>query len=361
MLVGMRPLARIVLIAATVATSLAANAEQLPPWLSGFSIHGYLNQAYAVSDEHQIFGIPTDGTADYRDLALQLRYDPNQKNNFLVQLRHQRFGRSPQRNDAIELDWAFYQRNVSDRLSFKAGRIPLPLGIFNEAGGAAMTSPFFRPTNEFYDRQYTSKTVDGALGTISIGGRAGWSFDVDAYGGRWVLDQWGRDEHLDARNAAGAQIWANTPWSGVRFGGGAYRCDVERSDYVMVHGSIDADLDRWRLATEYLTGNLDRYGRYSAWYGQVGFQATDKFSVHARKSIARLNAPINGHSVDAAISDGFGLSLNYAVHPAVLFKLEGHSNDGLLREDMPRNLYGAPSETRYFIASVVATFGARRP
>jgi len=339
----------------------SAAAQQFPGWLSGFSVHGYVSQAYAKSRDHQIFGIPSDGTTDYRDLALQFRYDRKQKDTVVVQLRQERFGESRKDSDEVELDWAFYAHQFSKRLAVKAGRIPLPLGVFNEAGGAAMTSPFFRPPNEFYDRQYTSKTLDGALANASIPGPGRWSFDVDGYFGRWALDQWNRSEQLDAKNAYGAQIWANTPITGVRFGGGAYRCDVDPPvgatvDYVMLHGSIEADLDRVRLVSEYLTGNLDRYGRYRAAYVQAGFQVTPRFSVHARRSIARLDIPEIGKHYDAHLSNGVGVSLNYAVHPSILLKLEGHSNDGLLREDIPRNLYARPTETRYLIASVVASF-----
>ncbi len=323
------------------------------------SIHGYLNQAYAISEDHPIFGIPTDGTTNLRDLALQLRYDASPKNAFVVRLRHQRLGSSARA--ATDVDSAFYQRNVSDRLALKAGRIPLPLGIFNEADGAATTSPFFRPPHEFYDRQYTSKTVEGVLATVSLGDVEGWTFDVDGYFGRWALDHWSDDRRADAKNAYGAQLWANSPLPGVRVGAGAYRCDVEPpvgapADYVMLHASIDADLDRWRLATEYLSGNLDIHGRYRAWYAQAGLQVTPRVSVHARGALARIEVPVNGHTVEARLSDDLGLAINVALHPALLLKLEGHTNDGLLREDVPRNLYAAPSNTRYLIASVVASF-----
>ena len=339
----------------------AASAQETPEWLSKFSVHGYINQAYAVSEDYPIFGIPTNGTTDYRDLALQFRYDPNRRNAVVVQFRHQRFGETRREAEDVAVDWAFYQRNFSDRLSLKAGRVPLPLGIFNEAGGAAATSPFFRPPGEFYDRHYTSKTLEGALGTISLGDPAGWSFDVDGYAGRWTLDQWYTDERADARNAWGAQVWANSPLPGVRIGAGAYRCDVEptagqRVDYVMVHASVDADFERWRVATEYLSGNLSTYGRYRAAYIQTGVQLTPRISAHARGSLARIELPINGHSIEPELSEDLGLAVNYAVHPSLLLKLEGHTNAGLLREDMPIDFYRSPTRTRYLIASVVASF-----
>ena len=353
----MRPFA---LLAATCLLAGNAFAQAVPGWLSKVSIHGYISQAYAVSDDREILGIPTDGTTEYRDLALQFRYDPSRRHAVVLQFRHERLGDSPRRRDDVELDWAFYQYNLSDRLALKAGRIPLPLGIFNEAGGPAGGSPFFRPPAEFYERRYSSKTLDGVLGSVSIGDAAGWSFDLDGYAGWWTVE-YGERQWADARDAWGAQVWANTPWTGVRFGAGAYRCEVEpaagaRSDYLMLHASAEADVGRWMLATEYLRGNLDNRRRYRAVYAQAGSQCTRRLSVHARGALAQIHVPVNGHAIDADLSEDLGLAVNYALHPNVLFKLEGHTNDGLLAADRPYDIHASPSRTRYLIASVVASF-----
>ena len=346
----MRPYALIAL------TCLLAGTARGEDWLSKLSIHGYLSQAYAVSDDHKISGIPTGGTADYRDVALQFRYDAGRKNSAVVQLRHERLGDSPRQRDDVELDWAFYQHNFSDRFAVKAGRIPLPLGIFNEAGGPAGGSPFFRPPNEFYERRYSSKTLEGALASLSLGDAAGWSFDVDGYAGRWTVDS-GLTQRADARDAWGAQVWANTPWSGVRIGAGAYRCEVDPPaklpvDYLMMHASVDADLDRWRLASEFIRGNLGASGRYRAWYAQAGYQFTSRLSVHARGAAAHMH----GQKGDADLSEDLGVAVNIAVHSHVLLKLEGHTNDGLRIEDESFDLHRPPSRTRYLIISATLTY-----
>lgn len=341
--------------------SSAAAAADLPEKVSKFSVHGYVAQAYAVSQSQQILGIPPEGTTEYRDVALQLRYDAGRRNSVVAQLRHERYGATEYEEKAVQLDWAFYQRNFSDRVSAKAGRIPLPLGIFNEAGGAVATSPFFRPPTEFYERRFTSKTLEGILTSVSLGDPGGWSFDVDAYGGRWALDQWSGGD-ADARDAYGAQVWVNTPWEGVRAGGGAYRCTVhpatgDPADYLMLHASVEADFDRWMFAGEYLAGDLDAYGDYDASYVQVGIQASRRLSIHLRGARARMNDPHDGRTGDARISDDLGLAFNYAIRPAVVLKLEGHTNVGLLTRDRPPELYETPPVTsRYLIASVVLGF-----
>lgn len=353
----MRPFA---LVALTCLLAGIARGEEQGGWLSKLSVHGYLSQAYAVSDDHEVLGIPTGGgTADYRDVALQLRYDADRKNAAVVQFRHASFGNSPRPHDDVELDWAFYQHDVSDRLSLKAGRIPLPLGIFNEAGGPAGGSPFFRPPVELYERRYSSKTVDGALASFSLAGPAGWSFDVDGYGGRWRVDS-GKTEYADARDAWGGQFWANTPWTGVRLGAGAYRCEVDpptgqNADYLMLHASVEADLDRWRLASEFIRGNLDTNGRYRAWYAQAGYQFTPRLSVYARGAVARID--MQGDTTAAYdLSQDLGLAVNVAVHRHVLLKLEGHTNAGFPRERRPVDPTASPLRTRYLIASITATY-----
>ncbi len=349
------------LVSVCLASSGAVAAADLRDWVSKLSVHGYVAQAYAVSQSQQILGISPEGTTEYRDVALQLRYDANRRNSVVAQLRHERYGESERAGEVVELDWAFYQRDFSDRISLKAGRVPLPLGIFNEAGGAVATSPFFRPPTEFYERRFTSKTLEGVLTSVSLGDPDGWSFDVDAYGGRWALDQWNGGD-AQARDAYGAQVWVNTPWEGVRAGGGAYRCTVDpatgdSADYLMLHASVEADFDRWMIAGEYLTGDLNAYGDYYASYAQVGVQASRRLSIHLRGARARMNDPTDGRAGDARISDDLGLAFNYAIRPAVVLKLEGHTNVGLLTRDRPPELYETPPVTsRYLIASVVLGF-----
>ena len=80
----------------------------------------------------------------------------------------------------------------------------------------------------------------------------------------------------------------------MRIGAGAYRCEVDRPtrvpvDYLMLHASVEADLDRWRLASEFIRGNLGTSGRYRAWYAQAGYQFTPRLSVHARGAVARMH------------------------------------------------------------------------
>src|SRR5579864_6300925 len=85
--------------AAAGAADQAPASEPPAPAKSGLldrlTFHAYVNQAYAISDHHQIVGIPTAGTTDYRTVALQFRYALDAADAVVAQLANLRLGQSP--------------------------------------------------------------------------------------------------------------------------------------------------------------------------------------------------------------------------------------------------------------------------
>lgn len=121
--------------------------------LDKITIHGYLSQAYAISDGNHVVGIPEKGTTDYRTAALQMRVQISPKDIFAVQISHERIGKSRVQtvHDDLELDWMFYEHRFGNS-AVKVGRLPIPFGIYNElrdVGGTARrtaSSPIFWST-----------------------------------------------------------------------------------------------------------------------------------------------------------------------------------------------------------------------
>lgn len=113
---------------------------------TGLSVHGYLTQGFAISTDHQVHGISTEGTSDYRNLALQFRYDVDDQQNFIIQFSHERLGLSPimQLEPDVELDWAYYEYKFNDIYSIKVGKIQMPFGIYNEFRDVGTLLPFYR-------------------------------------------------------------------------------------------------------------------------------------------------------------------------------------------------------------------------
>src|SRR6185436_5467510 len=103
------------------------------PFSAKITLNGYLTQAYARSDEHQILGITKAGTADYSTAALRIRADMTPDDAFVLQLAHIRIGNSPiqQLKNEVDIEWLYYQRNFGDT-RLKLGRVQIPFGIYNE-------------------------------------------------------------------------------------------------------------------------------------------------------------------------------------------------------------------------------------
>src|SRR5258705_11186603 len=114
-----------------IALPLALSAQEFKPQIT---IHGYLTQAYGISDRYPTFGITKEGTADYRRAAVLARYELTSADNFVVQIAHRRLGDSPtmEFEENVKLDMAFYQRRFSNGTKLRVGKVAMPFGVYNE-------------------------------------------------------------------------------------------------------------------------------------------------------------------------------------------------------------------------------------
>lgn len=336
--------------------------------LSKLSVHGFLTQAYAKSDGATIYGIPEDGTTDYRTAALQFRYAMTPDDDFVIQLNHLRPGRSPFEPviSDVEIDWVFYQHRFSDAFSLRAGKISIPLGIYNEIRDVGTLLPFYRANETVYPFVgFVPETLTGVALTSRLG-TGPWSLEADLYGGEWEFrDSQGPDLTASARDAVGAQLWLTTPVSGLRFGLGASRAKLEGSiinppgqalDQQEVVGSAEAKLGPLRLVAEYVDTDFDRI-HYSGFYGQLSWNVTNRLGLHFQHSKADM--AINFRPLffrDLDFTDENALSVTYALSPQVLLKAEYHDFEGFTFEGGPAGVLGAPLDVRYGIASISTSF-----
>jgi len=338
---------------------------------SKFSFHGFMTQAYADASftESPIIplpngtfgpaaspnglevaiGIPEDGTFDYRFLALQFRYDISEKDVFTVQLSSRELGFSPTTDteDEVELDWAFYERKLSDNTSLKVGRIQIPMGIFNETRDVGVLLPFYRPAFNFYrEGTFTSETVDGLLVQHEFFPDSDWGLQVSAYVGEWdlvFLDPAVPDLATleKAESGYGYQIWLALPASDIRIGTGlnSYKTDVlfgERTD--IYFASFEGVFSRFTLRAEAQAAELVFPGPFgsqlnvdvASWYAQAGYAVTDQFSIWVQREEDTVDAGCVCFLTDPPKRDNFpdwGVALNYAFTPSLVLKGEYHQTE----------------------------------
>ena len=355
------------------AAALAAPLLADEPLGDRLSIHGYLTQAYADVSGDPLLGIPEDGTTDYRTAALQLRYAVTDKDNFVIQLSHERFGESPFAGikDDVEIDWVFYERRFSDATSLRVGKVQIPLGIYNEIRDVGTLLPLYRPPFNFYgEGAFTSETVDGFVLSHAFNGGGPWSLDADLYYGGWdiieVEPASTRVSEGRVSDQIGVQLWASMPLPGLRVGGGITRFDLR--DELLSGGrgketvrewnlGVDGSFERFLVRAEYLWVDFPP-GDYQAWYVQLGCRWGEHLLVVAQGDYSRLAFSLAPLPVafDDRFQEDLALAASWSFRSSLVAKLEAHRAEGY-RFDVPVNLFFEPArEGRYYILSLSTSF-----
>ncbi len=353
--------------------STPAPAERAAGPLSKLSVHGFLTQGWAdasytdipvgvrpdgttgplgaTPDQFEVFlGIPEGGTTSYRDLALQFRYEMSEKDTFVVQFSSRTVGTSPLQEfrDEVELDWAFYERRLTDHTSLKVGRVQIPFGIYNELRDVGTILPFYRPSSLFYKEDaFTSETVDGLALTHTFFADSTWNLEASAYAGEWDALFFAPgvfEEVVRARDAYGYQLWLVTPWD-VRLGTGLISFIQEGGGFLepvsgrrdIFHASLDAAFGRFMFQAEWeeetggvldvgFPGNL-LHADFNEWYVLAGFDITEKLRIFGQHEVAHIKqelVPFDLNSDDRDQREDTAVALNYAFTPSIILKGEYH-------------------------------------
>jgi len=353
--------------AASVALLVTSSAEA-QEITDRLSVHGYLTQAYARSDRLQIDGINKEGTWDYRVVALQTRYALTENDQFVVQIRNRRLGLSPLSDEEdVTLDWGYYRHSFGDgNTSVKVGRVPYPLGLYNEIRNVGTVLPFFRAPRVFYLPGI--ETVDGfsLTNTIPLGA---WRLESTLYGGgeTTVSQVTTPSATIIISNRSdgiyGAQEWISTPIQGLRLGAAYHRFESPTGDGQdtvpnnLFAGSIDGTFEHAFLRGEYMKYIVDRalpgladYDQIN-YYGQGGVQIFEPLWLNAQVQIGKTN--YGGFRFRDTFDRAIGVS--YKISPGLVLKLEGHAARGYSFDSFVQ-VGGPPGKTNYGIASLSASF-----
>jgi len=358
------------------------------------SVHGYLTQAFGFSTKHQIHGLPKDGTSDYRNLAVQFRYDLDDKQNFIIQLSHERLGLSPTMyfEEDVELDWAYFEYKFTDNLSIKIGKIQLPFGIYNEIRDVGTLLPFYRiPFSPYGEGNYMSETLDGAVLKYNLELSLDWSLESKVFLGQWNWYEWANIPNpfgegfittygiANVENAYGFQSWIFTPIEEIALGGGLIRGHVSNGlsfsdggsigsqDFYMAHVSVDASFRSAIFRTDYTYFRPDDAILNVALYHiQTGYNFTQKLSLflqYENSNILDADVPSGQQAgYGSAYGDfkyyqGTSVSVKYDVFTYLTLKSEYHWCSGYAIEDRAVQFFlDDPYKTEYAIFSISTSF-----
>ena len=367
-----RPLKNLVtlMLLALSAPLLAQDAADEAP-AEKFTVHGYLTQAFAKTDGEQILGITKDGTTDYRRAAVLLRFTPTTKDALVIQIAHRRLGLSPSTHfeTDLKLDWGFYERKLGQDTSLRVGRLPQPMGLLNETRYVGTLLPFYRtPYNFYQEGSFTSETVDGLALRHAIAPAKSWNAEISAYAGGFSMIE-SSDNGLvktRAEKMVGGQVWLNTPLSGLRFGVGAQRFNLDGTVLVAdrkdvwnnYYASGEYAGSRVKLRSEYRKTKIhDARVNFETYYVYGGLNVSSRLTLHAQFDTSKIDFPTAAGRFEVKkYYEDKTLGATFAVRPDVVVKGEYHWTDSQLLETNIRPI-GAPSRpTNYGIVSMSVSF-----
>lgn len=357
---------------------LHAGAAQAEPQ---YQVHGYLSQGYALSTDHGVLGIPTAGTTDWRRAAIQFRMMPNEQDQLVLQVRERRLGEaaiSDLGDETISLDWAFAQRNLGNH-QVRAGRMPIPRGIYNQIRDVGIINPFYRAPYNFYTESF--ETIEGLQASTRAELGHGWSGDLAVYGGEtYYADVNPTDAsqvlEIRTKRVFGGQLWLTTPLQGARVGANHIAFTASETKYDLQQYSFDGNFEKFLVRAEYnYLGGAEL--RRNGWYGQAGAQLHPMVWVYgmvektrAEVRVPGLPAPPFPPGIGPFWSPSYDFSKDVAgsivIKPssALALKLELHQNEGynyaMSGQPFPIQPPGYPElvpaddplKTNYVIASV---------
>jgi len=365
-------------LTALAAVTRAGHAQTLTDKLA---IHGYLTQGYAISDSHQVVGIPTRGTFDYRRAALLIRFKGSPNDAFVVQLANRELGESPidESTPEVQMDWAFYERRFGSKTTLRVGKEPIPTGIYNEIRYVGTLLPFYRAPLGFYQEgSFVSETLNGIVLARQITPASPWKLSGSLFLGGFNYLQAGTAllpgataptyavTRATARNVLGTQLWLQTPVTGLRAGLGGER----RDDYgnffgatPTTHGSkdwwasLDGSFSRLTTRAEYRQFSFnDGSIKVRTYYGQIGYRILDALTINVQRDAMDLRFAMPTGALKIPYNRDYAVGVNYKFAPNIIAKFEVHDSDGLTAEEPINVLSSKPLVNDYLIASLSVSF-----
>jgi hypothetical protein len=328
-----------------------------------YSLRGFGGWAYGNTNNDNAFGYVASDLGDWNnyDFALNLAAQPMEK----LSIRTQAFWGDDQRGQRVRLDYVFAEWAENRAFKVRAGKTPVPFGIYTEVYDVGTVRPFYL-LPQFYEgplgfipKAYLGVGVTGAT---SLG--ENWELQYDGFGGEIHFEPFNTDfvsgaidpgtglpvirtmqSQIVGREMIGGRVLLQSPAKGFDVGGTVFHLgDVRQS----IEGgelrpySVTDQATFLNARAQYQRG---KFAARSEWFGilardadvkSVYVEASYKFAKHwqvaGQYENSKLVLPATDQSVPDALRhhESFGLALNFWLSPEVVVKLNGYHVDGNL-------------------------------
>ncbi|MBZ0267772.1 hypothetical protein K8I85_06420 [bacterium] len=287
-----RALPRTAWIAALLALALCIPAATPADEIA---IHGFLSQGYMGTRDYDYLARSSEGTFQFSEMGINCSSVVREDLRIGMQIFARDLGDLG--NNTIELDWAYGDYSWRNELGFRAGKIKMPYGLYNETRDVdALRTAVLMPQG-VYDQRFRDflVAVTGAALYGSTPWTAAGSLDYQAF---WGMTNLAVDasvaqllnatglitvRNFDSYHSGGAVVVWNAPVQGLRLGTTIshfdWAYDTELAEPVLAQLSplgaqpIETVRSRnTRLLTtsgEYTWGNLLLAAEHTLWLGRL--------------------------------------------------------------------------------------------
>ncbi len=340
-------------------------------------VHGFFSQGYMKSSNNNVYSKSHEGTLDLRDFGINFSGYLTEDIRLAAQFMGYSLGDLGK--DHINLHYGYVDYNIADELGFRAGRVRVPAGLYNETRDIDMLrTSIFLPQSvypEVYRDFFASVDAVSIYGNIDLNDLG--SLNYSAHVGTLVNDEdpasdlpflYGSsglyDIYFDRGCSAGAQLVWYTPVNGLVLGWTWRRIDNIIQAKVDTPGgtiNVTPEIDNFGTqiwSVEYTTGKLVLNGELTVltehrngtgpaamgWYTGAEYELTDKFSVggnystyhnEAGASFLRRADPVQNYE------DTFSVYGCYDITDSWLVKAQVDYNKGTGRH---RNSYSSATD-----------------
>jgi len=366
----------------------SASAYDLGP----VAVHGTFSHGYVYSDDNSYIADSADGTFDFREYGLNAMWrTPIDRFQLGAQLFGREYGSTG--NDQLYVDWAYADYRATDWAGLRAGRIRVPLGLYNEtrdidALRTEVTLPqtlYLEMTREVFD----SLDGVGLYGTVPLAaaGEVGYQalygitqMDADDGDFQRAISGYGLDpsDYGDEPGYAVALEWG-TPVAGLRMVGSYFSADMTMDGSVQVPtvgpvpfstpdgtihagaASIEYSVADWVFSAEWIKGTFEVDMQVG---GRPAPDAKETFEGYYLRGDYRINprlAAVGGYGycetdTSKQDEDDYYAALRVDVTRYLILKVEEHYKEGLLPFYAEDNPDGVEDETWVTMAKATLYF-----
>ncbi len=348
----MRRLLILVLLFGAGSEATAAELGSSDELLS-VEVHAFVSQGFIKTTDNNYLAKSQRGSFEFTEAGINFSKDLTDRMRLGLQLFSRKLG--PLGDYNAKFDWFYLDYRWEDWLGFRAGRVKLPFGLYNEINDVdSARVPILLPQSVYptQNRDFLlAQTGAEFYGRVDI--RSVGALEYALYGGTIFLETANAPnspiavEDLNVPYVTGGRLLWETPIDGLRLGGSAQALRLDtKLLYTATQGQATVKIPAvlWVGSIEYLHRDLLLAAEYSRWHVRVkssdpmlfpeSSTVSERGYVLATYRLNRWFQPslyysvfypdVDKRSGRANMQHDVAATLRFDVNPHWLFKLEGH-------------------------------------